>query len=161
FRGPVPFLFAKEEAMFIRLGYDLQFDVPSPAAMLLILFVHPSRAAGLRRPDRVRAEPAVPVQEVTDPFGNRCGPVLAPAGTPRLSNDTVIEASGAPDPPVPAAGQHPVEELPPETLPYLMPSRYCEVDELGDAAWELFGNTPLGWARVQAVCDWVHANVRF
>jgi transglutaminase-like putative cysteine protease len=147
--------------MLIRLGYELQFDVPAPAALLLMLFVHPSRAADLRRPDRVRAEPAVPVEEFTDPFGNRCGRILAPAGTLRLANDTVIEDSGAPDPVVPDAVQHPVEELPPETLPYLMASRYCEVDRLGDAAWELFGNTPSGWARVQAVCDWVHANVRF
>jgi transglutaminase-like putative cysteine protease len=147
--------------MLIRLGYDLQFEVPAPAALLLLLFVHPSRSADLRRPDRVRVEPAVPVEEFTDTFGNRCGRLLAPAGTLRLWNDTVVEDSGAPDAVVPDAVQHPVEELPPETLPYLMSSRYCEVDRLGDAAWALFGNTPLGWGRVQAVCDWVHGNVRF
>jgi transglutaminase-like putative cysteine protease len=147
--------------MLIRLGYELLFDVPAPAAMLLLLFVHPSRSADLRRPDRVRVEPALPLEEFTDTFGNRCGRILAPAGTLRLSNDTVVEDSGAPDPVVPDAAQHPVEELPPETLPYLMSSRYCEVDRLGNVAWELFGSTPLGWPRVQAVCDWVHANVRF
>jgi transglutaminase-like putative cysteine protease len=147
--------------MLIRLGYELQFEVPAPAAMLLMLFVHPSRQADLRRPDRVRVEPTIPVEEFTDPFGNRCGRILAPAGTLRLSNETVVEDSGAADPVVPDAVGHPVEELPPETLPYLMASRYCEVDRLGDVAWGLFGNTPPGWARVQAVCDWVHANVRF
>lgn len=52
-------------------------------------------------------------------------------------------------------------ELPFEVLPYLMSSRYCEVDRLSEIAWSLFGHTPTGWARVQAVCDWVHTHFRF
>ena len=28
-------------------------------------------------------------------------------------------------------------------------------------AWDLFGKTPESWERVQAVVDWVHANVTF
>src|SRR5207302_1063843 len=59
------------------------------------------------------------------------------------------------------ARQDPVQELPVETLPFLLVSRYCEVDLLSDLAWNLFGQTPEGWPRVQAVCDWVQANVRF
>jgi transglutaminase-like putative cysteine protease len=101
------------------------------------------------------------LQEFSDAFGNRCGRLVAPPGKLRLWNDTVVEDTGAPDVVRPDARQHPVEELPPEVLPYLLGSRYCEVDRLSDAAWELFGQTPLGWARVQAVCDWVHTQVRF
>ena len=55
----------------------------------------------------------------------------------------------------------PIETLPTEVLPFLLGSRYCEVDELTADAWSLFGQTPLGWPRVQAVCDWVHKNVQF
>ena len=147
--------------MLIRLGYEIAFDLPAPTPMLLVLHVHPSRSDALRAPDRVRVEPAVPVEEFTDAFGNRCGRILAPAGTLRLSNDTLVEDSGLPDPVCPEAGQHPVEELPPEVLPFLLASRYCEVDRLNDVAWGLFGQAPTGWGRVQAVCDWVHDNVRF
>lgn len=46
-------------------------------------------------------------------------------------------------------------------LTWLLGSRYCEIDNLTDAAWSLFGLTPFGWPRVQAVCDWVHNNVQF
>jgi transglutaminase-like putative cysteine protease len=46
-------------------------------------------------------------------------------------------------------------------LAYLLASRYCEVDRLGDEAWRLFGKTPEGWGRVRAVCDWVYSNVTF
>jgi transglutaminase-like putative cysteine protease len=149
--------------MLIRIGYELLFDVPAPTPMLLMLYPHPSRSGLLRAPGayRPRVEPEVPLQEFTDCFGNTCGRLVAPPGKLRLSSSAIVSDDGRPDVVRPEARQHPVEELPPEVLPYLLGSRYCEVDRLSDVAWQLFGQTPLGWARVQAVCDWVHANVRF
>jgi transglutaminase-like putative cysteine protease len=44
---------------------------------------------------------------------------------------------------------------------FLLASRYCETERLMEAAWSRFGSTPLGWARVQAICDFVHSHVRF
>jgi transglutaminase-like putative cysteine protease len=66
-----------------------------------------------------------------------------------------------PDIAVPGAWQDEVQDLPDEVLVYLLGSRYCETDELSAIAWDLFGHTPLGWARVQAVCDFVHNHIRF
>ena len=57
--------------------------------------------------------------------------------------------------------QHPVESLPEESLVFLLGSRYCETDRLSEAAWSLFGQTPPGWARVQAICDFVHNHITF
>ena len=147
--------------MLIRLGYELVFNLSEPVPLLLLLYVHPSRAASLRQPDLVRTEPAVPVYEFTDWFGNRCGRVVAPAGRFRLWNQTVVEDSGEPDPVRPDAEQHPVADLPPEALQFLLASRYCEVDRLSEVAWQLFGSTPPGWPRVRAVCAWVHDHVTF
>ena len=147
--------------MFIRIGYELAFAAPAPVPMVAMLYVHPSRTAALRRPDRLRAEPEIAVEDFTDPFGNRCARLVGPAGRFRLWSDTVVEDTGLPDPVNPEARQHPVEELPAEALPYLLASRYCEVDRLSDTAWKLFEGAPTGWGRVQAVCDWVHGNVRF
>jgi transglutaminase-like putative cysteine protease len=147
--------------MLIQLGYELVFQVPVATPMLLMLYVHPSRAGTLRGPDRPRTEPEIPVHEYADPFGNRCGRIVAPPGRLRLRNRTVVEDSGRPDPVHEDVVQHPVEELPPEVLQYLLASRYCEVDRLSDPAWQLFGHTPPGWGRVQAVCDWVHQHVNF
>ena len=42
-----------------------------------------------------------------------------------------------------------------------MGSRYCETDRLSQTAWDLFGQTPPGWARVQAICDFVHDHITF
>ena len=55
----------------------------------------------------------------------------------------------------------PVEELPDETLLFLLGSRYCETDLLSQVAWDLFGKSPTGWGRVQAICDHVHRHITF
>jgi transglutaminase-like putative cysteine protease len=115
----------------------------------------------LREPDEPRITPAVPITEYEDSYGNVCTRFVAPAGHLQLYHSTLIEDSGEPDAVHPEARQLLVEDLPPDVLRFLLPSRYCEVDRLLDTAGFLFGNTPFGWARVQAVCDWVQANVEF
>lgn len=147
--------------MRIRLGFDIQFDLPCPAPVVALLSVHPSREPDLRESDAIRVEPQVPVSAYIDGFGNRCTRFVAPAGRLRLTSSTVVEDSGLPDPVQPAARQHEVGDLPSEVLSYLLNSRYCEVDRFAHIASDLFGHTPTGWTRVQAVCDWVHSKVRF
>src|SRR5437588_8132324 len=130
--------------MLIRVGFELVFRVPARTPMVLILYIHPSRAASLREADQVHVEPGVPVEEFTDPYGNRCGRLVAPPGKLRLWNMTLVEDNGEPDEVRASALQQPVENLPPEVLPFLLGSRYCDVDKLTDVAWSLFGQTPLG-----------------
>ena len=147
--------------MFIRIGYDIEFDVPSPTAMMMLLRVHPSVEPSLRGPEALAIEPDVPAVEFTDGFGNRARRILAPAGTLRLTNDAVVEVDGLPDPEAPDAREVPIHELPPEVMPFLLASRYCEVDRMSEMAWDLFQKTPPGWARVQAIVDWVHDHIEF
>ncbi|WP_153162240.1 transglutaminase family protein [Zoogloea sp. 1C4] len=147
--------------MKIRIGFDLIYDCPQPTPMILTLTVHASRVADLITPDLLVTEPAVPVTAYRDTFGNWCSRLLAPKGTLRLTTDAIVHDSGLPDVVVPNARQTPVTELPDETLLFLLGSRYCETDRLTDVAWKLFGHTPPGWARVQAVCDHVHSHIAF
>jgi len=106
-------------------------------------------------------EPQVRVNEYTDTFGNRCARLIAKAGRMRFRSDGLVEDSGEPDRQERNAEQQEIYELPDEALCFLLPSRYCEVDRMLDLAWQLFGNTPPGLARVQAVCDFVHQHIRF
>jgi transglutaminase-like putative cysteine protease len=147
--------------MIIRIGYDIQFDVPVQVPIITLLKVHPSREQDLVEPDAVLTEPDLPVEIFTDTFGNRSARVLAPVGRIRFHNSTLIRDSGLPDEQGFDATEIPVQGLPHEVLPFLMSSRYCEVDLLLNTATELFGNTPYGWQRVRAVCTWVHDNVTF
>jgi transglutaminase-like putative cysteine protease len=129
--------------------------------MLLMLFAHPERTKDLRAPERLITQPEVTVEDYLDGFGNHCAKIIAPPGLIRLYCDTVIEDSGLPEPVCRDATQHPVQDLPLDVLPFLLGSRYCEVEKLNETAWQLFGTTPPGWGRVQAVCDWVHEHVIF
>jgi len=147
--------------MLIRLGYDIEFEIPQDTPVVAMLHIHPSRVQDLHEPDRLSIEPRVPHSQYVDVFGNRCTKFLAPAGVLRLYNSTLIEDSGERDPVNRMAREIPVENLPEDILMYLLASRYCEVDLLTDTAARLFGALPRGWGRVQAVCDWVHEQVTF
>ena len=147
--------------MQIRIGYELVYDCPQPTPMLLMLNVHPSRAPDLVVPDRLVTDPLLPNRSYHDHFGNFCNRIVAPAGRTRLFASGVVNDSGAPDSVAADARQHTIDDLPDETLVFLLPSRYCETDRLLDIAWESFKNTPLGWGRVQAILDYVHNHISF
>lgn len=147
--------------MFIRIGFEISIDCPKPTPMLLALHTHRSNRHRMIGSDHLRAEPETCMEEYIDVFGNRCARLLAPVGATTLWSDCIVEDSGAPDEFDWNARQHEVVELPIETLAYLTPSRYCESDELAEQAWDLFAATPPGWARVQAISNWVHNNVVF
>jgi transglutaminase-like putative cysteine protease len=105
--------------------------------------------------------PAVPVAAYRDSYGNWCSRLVAPRGALRLAAQTVINDSGQPDPVIPGCPQHAVPDLPEETLLFLLGSRYCETEPLLELAWTMFESTQPGWARVQAICDFVHGHIRF
>jgi transglutaminase-like putative cysteine protease len=147
--------------MLIHIGFDLHFDLPGPASLLLMLYTHPQYARRLRKPELLVVKPFVPIYSFIDWFGNRAARISAPAGRLEISYDNLIEDSGIPEPRIDGARLHPVEELPPECLQFLLASRYCEVDRMSQIAWDLFGGTPMSWQRVQAVMDWVFTNVTF
>ena len=150
--------------MYIKIGFDIQLTIASPMALVYVLHVHPSRRDDLLAPEIVLIEPNLLADEYLDAFGNRCGRVNAPVGISevRFHSQSLIRDSGLPDEVDWSARQHDPTELPPATLQFLLPSRYCEVDsELLQFAWNQFGQAPAGWARVQAICDYVHHHIHF
>lgn len=147
--------------MRLRLGCEMAFDLPAETPMIVVLNVHHSRIADLERPDHLVTAPALPIESYRDGFGNWCSRILAPPGRLTIGTDSVIRDAGTPDRRFPDAGQLLVQDLPSETIEFLLPSRYCDTDCLSDRAWSLFGGTASGWRRVQAICDFVHGHVRF
>ena len=147
--------------MKIRIGYELIYDCPQPTPMIVTLSVHYTRVSDLIIPDHLIAEPPVPHNAYRDSFGNWCSRIVAPQGQLRLFTDALVKDTGRPDLVVPQARQTPVDELPDDTLMFLLGSRYCETDLLSQTAWGLFGQSPTGWSRVQAICDFVHRHITF
>ncbi|MGY3470472.1 transglutaminase-like putative cysteine protease [Bradyrhizobium sp. LM6.11] len=147
--------------MKLRVGFEMLYEFPQPTPMLMVLGTHFTRASDVIVPDLLTTRPSVAISPYRDLFGNWCSRIVAPAGAFRLAGDGVVSDSGLPDPVFPNASQHAVEALPADTLVYLLGSRYCETDRLSDIAWKLFEHTPPGWARVQAICDFVHRHIAF
>jgi len=147
--------------MLIRIGFEIIVECTAPTPFLLALLPHSSYGGRVIGSDRIRTEPEVPLEEYLDPFGNRRTRIVAPVGSLKLWSDCFVEDEGLPDSFDWNARQHEVAELPSETLTYLTASRYCESDELVEQAWALFGETPPGWERVQAICNWVHNHLTF
>jgi len=147
--------------MRIRIGYELVYSFPQPTPMILTLSTHFSRASDVLIPDHLTTEPAVPISAYRDGFGNWCTRIVAPPGRIRIKGSGMVRDSGAPDVILPFAQQHFVNDLPEETLVFLLGSRYCETDLLSPIAWQIFGRSPRGWPLVQAICDFVHNHITF
>ena len=147
--------------MKIRTGYTIGYDTFGPTPLTYQLNVHPSRAIDLLTSDAMRVDPPVPMRTYTDGFGNTCVRLLSPGGRVTVSADFLIADSGELDAYEPTARQFAVQDLPDDVLVFLLGSRFCETDKLSAIAWSLFGTTPEGWARVQAIVTWVHQRIRF
>ncbi|WP_052200605.1 transglutaminase family protein [Terriglobus sp. TAA 43] len=158
--------------MKIKSEFDIQFHIPRQTPVVAVLHVHPSVESKLLSADTLRVEHIVAADERLEPiplqvspyidsFGNRCSRFVAPEGAVRLSGSHLMELSDTPDPQGEGLGQTPIEDLPDEALQFLLASRYCQVDEFGAIAAELFGSTRPGWERAATIRDWVHSKVTF
>lgn len=147
--------------MQIRVGCELVHSCPQPTPMIVMLSIHYTRVSDIVKPDHLILTPSIPITAYRDSFGNWCSRIVAPQGRLRLSADALVNDSGQTDLVIPWAQQHAVQDLPEESLIFLPGSRYCETDLLAETAWKLFANSPAGWGRVQAICDFVHQHVVF
>ncbi|MDP3896236.1 MAG: transglutaminase family protein [Mesorhizobium sp.] len=147
--------------MLIRLGYQIGLELPQPTQVVTALEIHPDRKADLRWESGFSTTPEIASHTYTDAYGNRCRRFVAPAGATTIRFDAIVEDSGLADESGPDIGETPIADLPDSCIGYMLGSRYCETDHLGALAWNLFGHTEPGWARVQAITDYVHNHLSF
>jgi transglutaminase-like putative cysteine protease len=147
--------------VIIRAGYDIAFRCPQETPIVLMLSVHPSRQGDLLTDHDIRLSSGLVSRDYVDMFGNVCTRLVAPPGLLEVHNEFLVRDSGRPDEVAPNARQFAIDELPDESLLYLMGSRYCDTQKLTDLAWTQFGGIVRGWQRVQAICDYVHHHLEF
>jgi transglutaminase-like putative cysteine protease len=147
--------------MRIRAGFNLTYECWQPTPMLLVLEIHPSRRVDLLTEQVIGFDRPIEARGYVDGFGNACTRIEAPAGLTTVSTLFEVYDNGQPDVVAPDSVQHDIKELPDEVLRYLLGSRYCDTDRLGDFAWSNFGSVAPGWSRVQAICDFVHNHITF
>jgi transglutaminase-like putative cysteine protease len=147
--------------MLIRYGFVIDLRLWQPTTVITVMDVHESQREDVAWENEFETSPAVHVQTFVDEDGNKLRRLTAGPGIVGMKLTGVVNNSGALDDCDPNAELVPVEDLPPEALPYLRSSRYCETDLLSDFAWGAFGWITGGYARVPAVCDYVHDRLRF
>ena len=147
--------------MLIRFGYEITVTCAQPTPMISLLSLRPEHAQQLSVPERVTTVPAVEIETYRDAYGNICRRFVAPPGDFTIASEGEIADDGLIDPADFAATEIPVQDLPNDTLLFLMGSRYCETDRLSQVAWDTFGQVKPGWSRVQAICDFVHRHIAF
>jgi transglutaminase-like putative cysteine protease len=146
--------------MHIRVGCEFRYEAtwPTPTVMLVQPLLDGAHQV---LHEKWETTPDLPMQAYSDVYGNICQRFVLPLGEDVIRYDATVAVNGMYDEIGVYAEQHSVDALPSDVLLYTLPSRFCLSDVLADTAWQLFGQTPTGWARVQAVCDWVHTNIRF
>jgi transglutaminase-like putative cysteine protease len=144
----------------LGLKTQLKYWLGTPADFIFSIL--PARTPHQRvLSESVTIDPAARWREETEPmFGNRLLRFSAPPGDLTLQYTATVEVDHFIAQPE-RIDEVPVPDLPPEVLPYLWPSRYCESDRLAPTAIREFGNLRKGYGRVAAVCEWVHDYVQF
>lgn len=150
----------EKDLLRVRVGCDVLYEVEHPTPLLFAVEVQDSAEQRVLQATQV-IEPPIPIERVHDSYGTALWRVVAPPGPFHLRYDALVAVPAPPDPSLPDLPKTPIEALPGAVISYLWPTRYCPSDRLIDEAWRLFGHVQGGWAQVQAVCDWMHANIEY
>ena len=146
--------------MRYRVGVNLTYQ--EPRISTFVLNVAAAQTAHQRVEDEVfEITPnAVLDSEVDAATGTRYHRFVATQDEVSIRySATVISMPQIDDPATLRAA--PPDRLPLHLLPYLLPSRYCQSDQLMRLAYREFGRYLPGYAQIQAICNWIHENVDY
>jgi transglutaminase-like putative cysteine protease len=147
-----------EPALTLTVGCNFELASVQPATAIMQIAPRPRPGLSILGE---QWDTGAPHHGYVDHFGNRCERFALATGDSRIAYEAQVVLSRSADVVEPEAPEMPVASLPDEVLSFVMPSRFCLPDELGHEAWQRFGDLTPGWARVQAIVDYVHAYLEF
>ncbi len=138
-----------------KLNYMTTEDVP------VIFMLHPRSgwAQWIMR-EEFHIYPQVPVVEFADVYGNLCQRTVMPAGDFHLSVQYRVLVPDEVDADL-LAPVLPVQHLPTDLLHYLLPSRYCQSDQLSALANSIVGDAPSNYLQVARIRTWIRHNITY
>jgi transglutaminase-like putative cysteine protease len=149
---------APQDALTLTVGCEFVLETSQPLAAVMQVAPCPAPRVRMRRE---RWDTDCDHHGYVDLYENRCERFSIAPGRSRIAYEAELLLTRPADVIVADAPETPVESLPDEVLSFVMPSRFCLADELGHEAWQRFGDLAPGWARVQAVVDFVHGHLEF
>ncbi len=145
--------------MWLHASCLLEFNIPVATPFLLMLRPRSGGQQWVGREQYVLS-PSVPAVEFTDPFGNLCQRLVAPNGLFSVRTSVDVESAEASDT-RPGAPFIEVQDLPDHTLPFLLPSRYCESDRFTQLAPAIVAGQISGYDQCATIVEYIHKTVQY
>jgi len=145
--------------MWLHASCFLEFNISVSTPFLLMLRPRSGLQQWVAREQYILS-PSVPVVEFTDLFGNLCQRLTAPVGPFTVHSTVNIETADRYDT-APGAPFVEVQQLPDETLPFLLPSRYCESDRFSEMARSLVAGRETGYDQCAAIVDYIRDTIQY
>ena len=145
--------------MRLHAGCQLLFEVTAPSSLILILRPRSGSGQTIEQAETVMGPNCV-TTDFLDTNGNLCQRLLVTERDFRIVSTVTAETSDLIDT-LPGAAFVPVHELPDYTLPFLLPSRYCQSDLLLELAQSIIAGREFAYDQVEAISSWIHANIEY
>jgi transglutaminase-like putative cysteine protease len=146
--------------MLLNVRAASAYDLAEETFVNLMVEPLPQSRTHQVRHERLVTTPTLSCLLRHDLYGNAQRAIIAAPGSFTFEFTATIET--APNAAVWAAAvEHPPQEIPPETMIYTLPSRYCQADLLAEMAEREFGALQPGGGRVMAIADWVRRHVEY
>jgi len=148
-----------ETAMRLKATCDMTLSAPDPCPTVAMIRPSSGLAQWLAS-EAYWFDPPVRATEYVDTYGNLCQRFMVPAGKMHITVELVVETEDeiavAPDAP-----PTPIEQMPDAALQFLLPSRYCPSDTMAQRASRIVGDTPPGYAQLEAIRAWIQHNIAY
>jgi transglutaminase-like putative cysteine protease len=145
--------------MIIDASCKISFHANAPIPLILMLRPRSGYAQWIMR-EEYAITPSTQVVEYNDGFGNLCQRVILGPGEFTISCSCRAETADVIDV-APDAEFVPAQFLPEAALQFLLPSRYCQSDQLGQLASSIVGQSPAGYPQVEAIRAWIHGHIKY
>jgi transglutaminase-like putative cysteine protease len=144
----------------VRVGCLLTYESSMPTAALFTLRPRVDDSH-LVIQEQFTIAPGLFSEEFQDVHGNSTRRAILQPGLNTITHDALVSVTSQYEQRITGQPAVPVAQIPSDLLRYTLPSRYCDSDKLREFAWDHFGQIGNGSERVQAICDWIHANIQY
>ena len=145
----------------LKFSIELKYEVADYASDFIFnIHAAQTRCQSVVTEQLYLSQPVVPVIYTDPTYGSRYMRLQADPGQLTVRYDATVDIAHHLESPG-RLTEVPIAQLPPEILPYIYPSRYCQSDRLHKLATREFGHLRQGYWRVQAIHDWVRQRTQF
>jgi transglutaminase-like putative cysteine protease len=145
--------------MKLKVGCRLEYFSNTNTPLITLLRLRKELSQFIES-ETFKLEPLLPMTEYVDLFGNYCQRLEVPKGNLLIDTSSIVVTNELVEENI-EANFTLIQDLPEQTLIYLLPSRFCESDKLNKKAFEIIEGQSVGYQMVEAIRLWVNLNIKY